>query len=90
MTNQLMQQLAYPECQECGVQHDPELPHHAQTIRYQMTIFRKYGRPPTYADSVAHCDRDTRETFSHYLKELYGHIPEDTAEMKSFLGVIST
>lgn len=42
-------------CRICAVKHEPELPHNAQSLFYQMRFRMRYGRDGTWADALAHC-----------------------------------
>lgn len=48
-------------CQVCAVEHDPLEPHNQQSLYYQVAFNAVQGRPPTWADALAHCD-DERKT----------------------------
>lgn len=41
-------------CQECGIAHDPKLPHDLSPV-YQQLFFSRRGRRPTLLDASAHC-----------------------------------
>ncbi|GAB6172025.1 hypothetical protein JCM15765_15030 [Paradesulfitobacterium aromaticivorans] len=57
-------------CQECAVDHSPEMPHNAQSLYYQYKFYQQQGRWPTWEDAMAHCDEDVREIWKQSLKEL--------------------
>lgn len=54
-------------CPECGVQHDPGLPHNQQSLYYQYHFFQENGRWPTWSDAMAHCSDEMK---SFWKKEL--------------------
>jgi hypothetical protein len=56
-------------CQECAVKHDPEQPHNQQSLYYQYKFYAQHGRWPTWADAMAHCDREVREYWISALRE---------------------
>jgi hypothetical protein len=47
-------------CQICAAKHSLAEPHNAQSLYYQMTFEGMIGRPPTWADAMAHCDEETK------------------------------
>ncbi len=62
-------------CIECGVEHEPDLPHDWQTLVYQYG-FRsreaKAGRPerwPTIRDAMAHCEPEMQQLWIDALAE---------------------
>jgi hypothetical protein len=55
------------KCQVCAVKHEPEQPHNAQSLYYQMTFSGMVGRSPTWADALAHCSDDVKR---HWKTEL--------------------
>jgi hypothetical protein len=44
------------KCQVCAVKYGADEPHNAQSLYYQMTFAGMIGRPPTWADAMAHCE----------------------------------
>lgn len=73
--------IDYPKCAECGVSHDPEAPHFANKLDYQMRFFAKHGRVPTYEDAMAHCPPMVADFFRASMIELYSVNPSDDAQM---------
>lgn len=61
--------LGTPEgtCRECGVRHDPELPHNKHSLAYQYNFFDKHGRWPTWSDAMAHCSEEIKEMWAEEL-----------------------
>ena len=57
-------------CPECDVEHDPAMPHNAQSLSYQYKFRQKHGRWPTWADAMAHC---TSEVRALWIKALAKH-----------------
>lgn len=55
------------KCQECASDHDPDEPHNAQSLYYQMAFQMKHGRTPNWIDATAHC---TPEIQSLWREEL--------------------
>jgi hypothetical protein len=43
------------KCQMCAAEHEPHLPHNAQSLYYQYAFYGARGRWPTWADALAHC-----------------------------------
>lgn len=56
-------------CQICAVKHPPDQPHNAQSLYYQMAFQGIVGRPPTWADAIAHCDERLRKAWQAALRE---------------------
>lgn len=54
-------------CRICAVKHEPEQPHNAQSIFYQIRFKLRYGRDSTWADAIAHCDELAQ---NHWKKSL--------------------
>ncbi len=48
-------------CQTCATEHEPELPHNAQSLYYQAAFQMEHGRSPTWIDAMEHCDETVRE-----------------------------
>lgn len=57
------------KCQECGIAHDPRQPHDQQSLAYAYSFYGKHRRWPTWADAMAHCDEQTRATWTKALEE---------------------
>jgi hypothetical protein len=55
-------------CPICAVKHGPAVPHNAQSLYYQMTFAGMIGRPPTWADAIAHCDEETKRRWEVELR----------------------
>ncbi len=43
------------QCIECGAEHTPDMPHDAQSLRYQYTYYDSHGHFPSWRDAMAHC-----------------------------------
>jgi hypothetical protein len=56
------------KCQVCAVKHDPDQPHNAQSLYYNMTFSGMVGRAPTWADALAHCDGATKQAWEAELR----------------------
>lgn len=63
-------------CPECAVNHDPAMPHNAQSLYYQYKFRQKHGRFPTWSDAMAHCAEDVRKLFIEALAK-NGVVVED-------------
>ena len=59
-------------CRICAVKHEPEMPHNAQSIFYQVRFKMRYGRDGTWADAAAHCPAELAEVWREKLEELGG------------------
>jgi hypothetical protein len=62
-------------CQFCAQKHEPELPHNAQSLYYQLSFHGMAGRSPTWADALAHCTEEIKKEWEHILRDL-GHWSE--------------
>lgn len=62
-------------CQECATQHDPSLPHNAQSLYYQTKFHMQNGRAATWADAMAHCTNDVKERWTKALLEHGVEVP---------------
>ena len=47
-------------CHLCAADHPPEAPHNKASVYYVTRFCMKYGRAPTWADAIAHCDETVR------------------------------
>jgi hypothetical protein len=56
-------------CSQCGVDHEPEQPHDAASLRYQYAFYAEHDRWPTWADALAHCAPDVRAAWAERLRE---------------------
>lgn len=56
-------------CKECADFHAPETPHNRDSLYYQMKFRQKNGRYPTWADAIAHCDKETQAQWIEELKK---------------------
>lgn len=54
-------------CEQCGVAHDPEQPHNAQSLAYQYWFYADTGRWPNWKDAMKHCSKAVK---AHWTKEL--------------------
>lgn len=57
-------------CPICATNHEPEMPHNAQSIYYQYRFYGIRGRWPTWADAIAHCAGPMKEHWRRELKKL--------------------
>jgi hypothetical protein len=56
-------------CQECATKHEPESPHNAHSLYYQLSFKADHGRWPTWKDAVAHCPEDIKRVWIAELKK---------------------
>jgi len=56
-------------CQECAVKHEPDQPHNAQSLYYQMKFHGENGRFPTWMDAIAHCPKEVQEAWKKELRK---------------------
>src|SRR5471030_595135 len=54
-------------CQECGIQHDPKLPHNVAQLHYQYTFYARERRWPSWVDAMAHCTDQVRDAWTQEL-----------------------
>lgn len=57
------------KCPECAVEHEPEIPHNAQSLAYQYHFYAKHDRWPTWGDAMAHCMPELQTAWKEELKE---------------------
>lgn len=57
-------------CPKCAVKHEDSQPHNQQSLYWQYYFYADYGRWPTWADAMAHCDEQTK---SFWVSELAKH-----------------
>lgn len=57
-------------CQICGAKHEPELPHNAQSLYYQVTFNMAHGRAPTWIDAMEHCAPELRDQWRAALIDM--------------------
>lgn len=55
------------KCQECAVDHFPDQPHNKDSLYYQVKFEMEYGRPPTWADAMAHCTEELQAAWKEEL-----------------------
>lgn len=56
-------------CSQCGVDHEPDVPHNQQSLAYQYTFYAEHNRWPTWDDAIAHCTPETQELWREALRE---------------------
>lgn len=54
-------------CAACAVEHRDDQPHNQQSLYYQYRFYGLRGRWPTWADAIAHCDRETQSMWRRAL-----------------------
>jgi hypothetical protein len=57
------------KCQECAAEHEPDQPHNAQTLFYQVKFQMDNGRGATWIDAMAHCSPEMRALWTAALIE---------------------
>lgn len=73
--------IDWPTCEQCGAAHDPELPH-LETMEFQTKFFARTGRPPTYGDTMAHCQGSVQLFFEEALRQTFGVSLADELQMR--------
>lgn len=56
-------------CQECAVDHAPEMPHNQESLYYQYNFYQEHGRWPTWEDAIAHCSAEIQVAWKGALKK---------------------
>lgn len=56
-------------CQECTVDHEPEMPHNQQSLYYQYKFYQQNGRWPTWEDAMAHCSVEMQDIWKEALRK---------------------
>jgi hypothetical protein len=57
-------------CTVCGRNHEPDLPHDAESLYYRHSFQVAHGRWPTWADACAHTPLQVRMFWKTELSEL--------------------
>lgn len=55
-------------CQQCAVDHDPQIPHDRQSLTYQYSFYAQHGRWPTWVDAMAHCPEEVKREWLSALR----------------------
>ncbi len=58
------------KCQQCAVEHDPEMPHDATSLYYGFWFTKNHGRSPTWNDAMDHCPENIKEAILGTLQQL--------------------
>lgn len=69
-------------CEICNWEHNPEHPHNADTVFYQMRFYYENGRWPTWTDAMEHCRIDVVRFWTAELEKAGVTIGEKIAEPK--------
>lgn len=56
-------------CILCGEIHDPKLPHNKDSLTYQYTFAKEYGRWPKWSDAAKHCSPEVKQTLIQTLEK---------------------
>lgn len=67
--NMILLPPAPHKCQTCGVEHEPEIPHNAQSLYYQTKFQMEHGRAPDWRDAMAHCTDEMKALWTQHLTE---------------------
>lgn len=67
-------------CQQCAVDHEPEIPHNPQSVYYQFWFRRQRGRWPNWGDAMAHCAPEVQGVWREALAER--GVPEEQFEVR--------
>lgn len=57
------------ECSQCGILHEPDAPHDAQSLYYQYAFYAEHDRWPSWNDAMAHCAPEVQEAWTAALRE---------------------
>lgn len=72
-------------CQECAVDHPPDLPHDQESLYYQYHFLAEYGRWPTWDDAMAHCSDEMKATWREELAKALARREREAQEVDSGL-----
>lgn len=56
-------------CQQCAIDHPPELPHNCHSLYYKYHFYNEHGRWPTWRDAMAHCQQEIQDAWTQALAE---------------------
>lgn len=56
-------------CQMCATMHEPEIPHNATSMYYQVRFKMEFGRDPTWHDAMAHCDEEIKKAWKEAMAD---------------------
>ena len=56
-------------CQICAGDHDPAMPHNAQSLYYQTAFNMQHGRAPNWIDAMEHCTEEMRAVWTKGLND---------------------
>ncbi|MCE7797889.1 hypothetical protein LWE61_15165 [Sphingobium sufflavum] len=57
-------------CQVCAGNHEPNWPHNAQSMYYQVSFQMQHGRAPNWNDAMEHCSDEMRQLWTEELVAL--------------------
>lgn len=57
-------------CQSCGSDHEPHLPHNAQSLYYGVAFQMEHGRSPNWLDAMDHCSDEMKALWRAQLIDL--------------------
>lgn len=66
-------------CAVCAVDHDPRVPHNAQSLYYQYQFKAEFDRWPTWADAIADTSPEMQAKWKETLTEM-GHWSQPEGE----------
>jgi hypothetical protein len=58
-------------CQECAVKHEPEAPHDATSLYWQMNR-KMAGKPANWRAAMAHCSPEVQAAWTEKLTQMFG------------------
>lgn len=64
-----MMPAAPGKCEMCGSEHEPELPHNAQSLFYAVRFNAEHGRAPNWLDAMEHCTQEMKDLWTAALIE---------------------
>lgn len=60
------------KCQVCAVDHEPDMPHDATSLFYQMQFRGRFGRDGTWVDAMAHCTEEMQVMWKEEFIKQHG------------------
>jgi hypothetical protein len=54
-------------CQVCAQKHEPDQPHNALSLYYQMKFHQANNRWPTWEDAMSHCTEEVKKAWREEL-----------------------
>jgi hypothetical protein len=69
-TTMMLMPAKLGHCEMCGAEHEPELPHNAQSLFYGVRFSALHGRSPNWLDATEHCTPEMRDMWLNALIDM--------------------